>query len=757
MDLDYGTIFLYCLYACIQMYLLMATGFFAFKRKMFSSKSIAMVSEILFVFLIPFYGLVEITRIGTLEILNLFWILIVNFVINLVVSYLLSLVCHYTFKLDERIRESFNLVAAIPAMGALPLVIGKAFCFPGGPIEGDAYCDSLIGLMMLCYFVVCIAVFLVGFLLIFSDKSRNTSIQEKMIYLWHILVEKFFKKDDTILYLFNKYLKDKKKALILFEKFQKEHGDDMKGLTYDKIEDHRHHHHKHHPYEVHKNTEQQPIAEGDIVIEDVKGFENENNNPAGTAVNHNDSYFDDQSSISENSNENELNDIFPDNIGNKQKAQTFVNQNPQFSDQFVILFERKESFYPGHDIRKKFEREIKKEKRDVYFNKSGKHFKVDIGIEVPIEHEHPVARQRANTFHTKHKGFLLQTSQKFQKENLNLSNREDKEKVPLEKDIDVEQTNKNEIKESDKQNSPINNDNNNNNPNNVSPNENKEEDHQERNKKEESKKTNSYIIKNYYQSAFDMIEEDPELFNLELIKEYEDIKKEILHKVAHNPPKYPIVRSAKIDRNAVALINKEWETFEPKLRLMSSSFKGIPSTGIEINLFLKKVISPPTISVLFGLILSISKIREIIFDDKNHYWTNLVDGMYTIDKVMVPFLFLLIGLSSASTNGLSMNVPLTKVHIIIIFVLRFLVIPFLGILVIYIWKEAYGGIVKDSFAFRIILFFPWCLPSAPNMAVIVNLTQYFFEEYGYLILIQNIACVGTLTILYMIYFITVGL
>ena len=149
MDLDYGTIFLYCLYACIQMYLLMATGFFAFKRKMFSSKSIAIASEILFVFLIPFYGLVEITRIGTLEILNLFWILIVNFVINLVVSYLLSLVCHYTFKLDERIRESFNLVAAIPAMGALPLVIGKAFCFPGGPIEGDAYCDSLIGLMML--------------------------------------------------------------------------------------------------------------------------------------------------------------------------------------------------------------------------------------------------------------------------------------------------------------------------------------------------------------------------------------------------------------------------------------------------------------------------------------------------------------------------------------------------------------------------------------------------------------------------------
>ena len=39
--MDYGTVFLYCLYACIQMYILMATGVFAFKRHFFSSKSVA--------------------------------------------------------------------------------------------------------------------------------------------------------------------------------------------------------------------------------------------------------------------------------------------------------------------------------------------------------------------------------------------------------------------------------------------------------------------------------------------------------------------------------------------------------------------------------------------------------------------------------------------------------------------------------------------------------------------------------------------
>ena len=704
----------------------MATGFFAFKRKMFSSRSISMVSEILFVFLIPLYGVVEITRIGTLEILNLFWILIVNFVINLVISYLISILCHYTFKLDERIRESFNLVCTIPAMGALPLVIGKAFCFPGGPIEGDKYCDSLIGLMMLCYFVVCIAVFLIGFLLIFSDKVRSNGIQEKMIYLWHVLVDKFFKKDYTILYLFNKYLKDKKKAEELFEKFTKEHGEDMKQVSYERQEEP--YHRKKSPYDVNRNS----VKEGDVVIEDVKGLDD---NPNGVAVNNQDSYFN-QSSISENSDEDNVD--YPDNIAQNPKSQTFVDRTAKLLDQFVVFFERKESFYPGHDIRKKFEKEVKKQKTDVYFNKSGKHFKVDIGIEVPIENNNEDTKKiRANTFHTKPRGFLLQTSEKFKKEQMNISNREDKEKEPLERDMEVQLDV--EPKENHKpiiSNTPL------------------------QEIKEEVaplKKSNSDIIKNYYQSCFDMIEEDPDNFNLELIKEYEEIKKEILHKVCHNPPKYPIVRCAKIDRETVALINKEWETFEPKLKLMSSSFKGIPSTGIDTNLLLTKIFSPPTLSVLLGLILSLSKIRELIFNESNHYWSNIVDGLYTMDKVMVPFLFLLIGLSSASTKGLSMNVPLKKTHIIIVFILRFLVIPFLGILVIYIWKEAYGGIVKESFAFRIILFFPWCLPSAPNMAVIVNLTQYFFEEYGYLILIQNISCVVTLTVLYMIYFITVGL
>lgn len=704
----------------------MSTGVFAFKRKFFTSKSISLVSELLFVYLIPLYGVIEITRIGTIEILNLFWILIVNFVIQLGLSYGISVSCHYIFKLDERIRESFNLVCTIPAMGALPLVIGKAFCFPGGPIEGDPYCDSMIGLMMLCYFVVCLAVFLLGFLGIFLDKSRNDELTEKMIYLWHDLIDKLFKKDYTILYLFTKYLKDQKKANELFEAFEKEHREDMKKVAYD--ERARKEEEEFKEKRMSQKPRTQKHNEGDVVIEEVKGLDDYE--PGGPRLDLHDSYFDNQSEVSEAS-EGKINNNF---IERKEgRANTFIERNKAKMDNFVMMFERRESFYPGHDIKSKFETEKKKEKRDVFFNKSGKHFEVDIEFDVPLKER---KKKRANTFLLKNTNFDLHASERFQKNKLNLSI-QSKEKGSKKDKGSVNDLELNKL--SSKVPSIM------------------------LNQEKKSLipgtelKTNHEIITNYYQCAFDMIESDPENFKLELVNEYEEMKKEILHKVNHNPPKFPIVRCVNIDRHAVSVIEEEWKIFEPKLRSMSQSFKGLPSTGIRMDLFLTKVFSPPTLSVLLGLILSLSSIRELIFNEKNHYFLNIVDGLNTLDKTMVPFLFLLIGLSAASTNGLSMNVPLKKKHIIIAFILRFLVIPALGLLAIYVWKECYGGVVKDSFAFRIIMFFPWCLPSAPNMAVIVNLTQYFFEEYGYLILLQNIACVVTLTILYMIYFILVGL
>ena len=103
--MNYLKVFLFCFYACLQMYIFMAPGVLSFKRKFFTSKSVSIISEILFVYLIPFYGAIEIARVGSMEILNVFWILVVNFVMSLLISYTIASISQKIFKLDERIKQ----------------------------------------------------------------------------------------------------------------------------------------------------------------------------------------------------------------------------------------------------------------------------------------------------------------------------------------------------------------------------------------------------------------------------------------------------------------------------------------------------------------------------------------------------------------------------------------------------------------------------------------------------------------------------
>ena len=853
--MNYLNTFLFSLYATIQTYIFMGCGIYGYKRGFFSSKSIAVISQLLFVFLIPLYGILEVSRIATMAILNLFWILVVNFVSALIISYTLTYICHKIFKLDERIKFSYNIITAIPAMGALPLVIGKAFCFPNGPLEGDIHCDNMVGLQMMCYLIVCISVFLCCYVLILTDKIFNNNVQNKMIYLWHILIQKKFKKDETILYLFKKYLKDHKKSDELFEKFTNEHGNDLSNLNYDvlcKFDGHHilKKHSKHHNKKdlmknpsmknpsmkknIHSNKKESfnvlmnkqiiesPIKKrssfykkSGILQEAAKSYNMKNPFSHNFEVfdkleksmdeidlvhgndaeaNYNDSYFKDQSEISEEPNENSSTEskkngeeeessedtIYNETFSKSSSSSSSSEKNKKINknhkkrnntlyikhtnihkdEQFIVLFENKESFYPGHNPKIKFDSNYKKISEEVFFSKSGKYIKFDYNMKVPKNG----LKNKSKSFYLKggeiSKGipsFKLQNNKSF--------------KIKQNKSMKVKNSNNNNIHNFDIKNSEkeANNnlqtkENNLNNNNNTNTNDKYLETNDiflEERKKEEKEVemtnlTDKQLILNYYNSAFDIIESDPDNFNLQLLNEYEEMKEEILSKIQQSPPQFPIVRSAKIDSNLIDVISKEWKDFELKLSSDNKSFKKNKEEKIDINILLGKCVSPPLLAVIIGFILSVSNVREIIFN-KNHFWGNILDGLGVIDKVFAPLLILLMGISIASTNGLSMNSPLTKLHLIMTFVLRFFVIPGIGLIFIFIWKEVYGGVVKESTVFRIIMFFPWCLPCAPNISVIVNLTQYFFEEYGYIILLQNAACIVTLTVLYLIYFILIGL
>ena len=268
----------------------------------------------------------------------------------------------------------------------------------------------------------------------------------------------------------------------------------------------------------------------------------------------------------------------------------------------------------------------------------------------------------------------------------------------------------------------------------------------------------------YYNNAFNMIENN---LDTEKKTEFYNLKSNVLNNLEKNPPIFPINLNIKITENNQKKIDKEFEIWLNEQKKLDPNFN-IKMSNVHIDFFslLKLLNAPPTNSFYLGLILGLSFIREIIFNSNNIFWFNFIDGINTISNTFSPFLFLVIGVAclpknkpkkeKSNNNNNKKPFLINKTHVVLIFLVRFVIIPIFGILAVWFWKEIYEKEIKTSVVFRLILFFPWCLPSSTTFAVVVNMTGYFFEEYGYLVMLQNFSCIVTLTLLNMIYFLIIG-
>ena len=267
----------------------------------------------------------------------------------------------------------------------------------------------------------------------------------------------------------------------------------------------------------------------------------------------------------------------------------------------------------------------------------------------------------------------------------------------------------------------------------------------------------------YYNNAFNMIENN---LDTEKKTEFYNLKSNVLNNLEKNPPIFPINLNIKITENNQKEIDKEFEIWLNEQKKLDPNFN-VKMSNVKIDFFslLKLLNAPPTNSFYLGLILGLSFIREIIFNSNNIFWFNFIDGINTISNTFSPFLFLVIGVAclpknkpkkEKSNNNNKKPFLINKTHVVLIFLVRFVIIPIFGILAVWFWKEIYEKEIKTSVVFRLILFFPWCLPSSTTFAVVVNMTGYFFEEYGYLVMLQNFSCIVTLTLLNMIYFLIIG-
>ena len=497
--MDVLAILIYCFYAVLQMFIDMFVGMLSVWRNILDEKKSKFFSQASFGIVIPLFHIMKIANASTYDVLKLLWVIEVNFIVSMIITYIISFSLQKILKLEVRVKESFNAMMTFPAVGALPIVIGYGYCFPGGPIEHDPFCKTFQGIMMLSVLALTLGLYFFGTILLLSDKKNSENLEIKLKYVWHVVVENVYNnKNYSVLEMFEKYYKIQENALKDFLTFQE-----------------------------------------------------------------------------------------------KNKITDFNNNN--------------------------------------------------------IE---------------------------------------------------------------------------------------------------------------YYNNAFDMVENN---LNTEKKSEFDEFKTNVLNNLEKKPPIFPINLNIKITENNQKIIDKEFENWLNEQKKLDPNFE-VKMSEVRVDSFslLKLLNAPPTNSFYLGLILGLSFIREIIFNSSNIFWFNFIDGINTISNTFSPFLFLVIGVACLPKNKKNENKKdkkpflINKTHVLLIFLVRFIIIPILGVLAVWFWREIYAKEIKSSVVFRLILFFPWCLPSSTTFAVVVNMTGYFFEEYGYLVMLQNFSCIVTLTLLNMIYFLIIG-
>ena len=757
--------------------------------------------------------------------MEIFWIMILSVVLSMVIGYYSARILHYVFKLDERISYSYSLLCCLPSIGTLPLVLGKAFCFPGGPLEGDSQCGNILGFMMINFLVFQVSLFLIGFNMIAKDANYGNKINDKMSLTWHIVCEKIFKKNYTILHLFRRYFENKKLAEIKFNEFDNKNKLQRieNEITYEYIcldEDEAidenvegdlvvnddyvnkfvepinkkpaqlkkfktlKEENKTKPgfnLNLDQNKKNQIAAaklaqaakdkeikpESELQIEDNKDMQSDGEKISLTSRSKEKHYFDSRKQ-SMNRGEN-------DSIFFSENNEEFKNTNQAYDN--IIKLENiiiskstprgDESNDFDNPIIKKISPliidEINNMKR-IYSKESSN---LDIGKNIYQSDKYDQLQFGKRNF------LCLSREQSIQleiKKNdaLNRSIEEDQEHLHKEinnfllhkkktivmkvkhndRDVNeffnIEHLNKDFLnvnkKDLEKKKAQINVQ--------ISENEKIAEA-----RVMEHKSIFKDVILRYYIKFLKIIEEN---VSKNKLQEFLLEKSEIMKNLYDLPPKFPIVRCAEINRDNVGIVDEIWEDYLIAIKKLNPEF-GLHSTRMNADIFLviNKIHSPAVVGTILGLFVGISGMRDVLFST-NHYISNLVEGILILTKTTVPLLYISVGISFVTINGINLGIPVTKKHILLSFLVRFLIVPGFGLLWTYIWTNYFGGMIKESKVFRIALFIPFCVPSSANMVVIVNLLKYFIEESNLILVAQNISLLITLTILYLIYFITVG-
>jgi predicted permease len=566
-------ILLHCVMSLIQIYIYLFPGVWAYHRKLILKERSIYISKIVSYFLYPFYNMLEISKVTMMDNMNVFWILMVSTFASLLLG---SIVCFALTKLlvlDKRTHYSFTFMTSLSAIGSLPLVLGKALCITGAPLDGDPRCSVITGYMVIDSMIFHIVYNFTGYSIVLRDIDIVLPFEDKLHYLWHLFLYKQGKSDITVLDLFERYLGISSEPYIKYLEF---------------------------------------ISQNKIVH--YKGLE---------------FIF-----FSARANEDQQGDLL--SISRSVSIIPHINE-------YNINNKNKDNEYC----------------LDYSF--------IDVRANKMVEMENPEHR----------------ISSKNIPEAELISNGVDK----------------------------------------------------------------------YYSQIFSTIEAD---LNPKKKKLYLEEKRIIKHNLGHFPPKFPIVRSLIVKKAIIKEIDEDFNYFQDQVRLLTPDFNQAKYKKKSLIVILGRVYYPSIIGCFLGMLIGLSDMWKILFS-LNHYASNFFDALPVLTVLTVPLLYIAAGYVIASSTKVTRDMMISTKHILISLIVRFVIVPGIGLLWIYIWLNYYGGIVKESKAVRFAMFIPFSLPVSANSVVFLNLVNFYIKESAYQIFVHYIISLIFLAGLFLIYFITLGI
>lgn len=234
------------------------------------------------------------------------------------------------------------------------------------------------------------------------------------------------------------------------------------------------------------------------------------------------------------------------------------------------------------------------------------------------------------------------------------------------------------------------------------------------------------------------------ILNFQRTKYLYDIEKSIL-------PTFNIRKKTDISRDEENLVNEIWEKLQ-KHPLASQCFNNDEKEKKSfIHEVIAHLVNPPIIGSLLGLFFGFSGLRNILFSH-NHYIYNMFSTLKKFYKCYVPLFASMLGNNMLSPNY-SIDTTLKKRHIVASFIIYFIISAGLGIGITLI-SRIISDEISNSKVLMFMIFLPYSLIIDSTMASLLFMVKGFYmSEYLNLFKYQMGSFFILQTAIYVIYFI----